>query len=422
MPEDPSPRWTPFVLVALMLAAGATGATMASPLFPLYQAAWGIAPSTVTALYVAYMLGVLAALLFLTRLTEHVGAVQMLRIGAGLMVAGLLMSTLAPGPLTLTPVRVLIGGASGIITSAATLALFELSPRQGGLPAIVASSTTMAGFSLGPILCGLVAQFAPFPLVTPYLAVAAVIFVLLICLLRLQNPPPAPPGEAAPQDGAVRSAQRVTHTRSNPTRPSMAPHLGLPGAGALPAFSLTAFTAFAAYALFSLLAALAPSFLSTILPWHGPAISGLTVGLVLSCSALAQLPARHLGPRQSLRLSLWLMGAGALALGLAVHKGLAALFLLAELAIGCGHGIAFLSGMTFIGLVAPGPQRGPVLSSHLCLAYLGTIVPILCVGWMADGMGLVPAVTLFCAVFALICFTLLGASRLVRWPDPGAPQ
>gem|GEM_PF-5414458 len=103
---------------------------MASPLFPIYEAEWGIGHGTITLLYVAYMCGVLAALLFLSRLTDSIGAVRALRIGSALLMAGLFLSAFVPGVVGFLPVRMLIGIASGLITSSATIGLFRLEPGE----------------------------------------------------------------------------------------------------------------------------------------------------------------------------------------------------------------------------------------------------------------------------------------------------
>ncbi len=408
--------WWPFWLTALTLLCGAMGATMASPLFPLYEAAWGISHATITLLYVAYMFGVLGSLMFLTRFTDRIGAVRMLRIGSGMLALGLLLSALIGGLVggretgvaALLPVRFLIGIASGVLTSAATVGLFRLEPAPGRIAAMVASLTTMAGFSLGPIVCGLVAQFAPAPLVVPYLVVLAVVGLLGLGLMRLR----ADPGSAVARDVSSGGPGSGPGSRAGGAR-SFLPNLALPEPGRIAGFLVVASAVFSAYALFSLLASLAPSFLPMILPWHGPAVSGLAVGLVLTCSALVQLPARRLSPRPCLRLALGIMIVGTLTLLVAMRLGNASLFIVAEFAIGCGHGLAFLAGMTLLGLIATGPRRGAILSTHLSIGYLGAIVPTLVVGWLADHLGLAPAVMLFCASFALICAVLLALSRLV---------
>ena len=383
--------WWPFVLASLTLAAGAMGATMASPLFPIYETEWGISHGMVTVLYVAYMVGVLAALLFLTQMTERVGAVVVLRGGGLLLVTGLLLSALAPGVKVLLLARVMIGLASGLITSSATLAIFRFEPKGSGKAALVASATTMIGFGLGPFVCGLIAQFAPAPLVLPYLSIMAVMLVLLLCLTLFLHRDPGRP-EA---------------------RLSLLPRLGLPERAERRVFLISALAVFEAYGLFSLLASLAPSFLPLILPWHGPAISGSAVAVVLLCSAMVQLPARKLRPRTILNAALALMTGGTLILILAMHLRAPALFLLADLAIGCGHGLSFLSGMKQIDRITTPLTRGPILSSFLCIAYTGATLPILAVGWLADHAGLAPAVDAFCAMAITVCLTLFLLHRRV---------
>lgn len=390
--------WRPFLLVTLMLVAGTMGATMASPLFPIYEAEWGISHGSVTVLYVTYMVGVLLALLFLAQLADRFGAIRVLRLGAGVLIAGLVMSALSRDVGALIPARVVIGIASGLITSSATMGLFRLEPAPGGRATVVASTTTMAGFSLGPLVSGIIAQFAPMPLVTPYLLIAVAVGALLVCLLLTR-------ADTRPAGGGTLR---------------LAPQVGLPDREGRGGFLVASFAVFSAYALFSLLASLAPSFLPLILPWHGPAISGGAVATVLMCSAGVQIPARRLSPRITLPLALLLLALGCVVLALAMRFQMPALFVLADLAIGGGHGLAFLSAMKVITLVARTERRSAILSSFLCIGYMGAIVPILAVGRLADIWGLSGAVITFCLAFLAICMGLLGLA--LRWSaDSRAP-
>ncbi len=60
-------HWPPFAWVCFAMCVGVMGTALASPLYPLYQAHWGLLPSHITGIYVAYMLGALASLLLLGR-------------------------------------------------------------------------------------------------------------------------------------------------------------------------------------------------------------------------------------------------------------------------------------------------------------------------------------------------------------------
>ncbi|AXK79995.1 MFS transporter [Pseudolabrys taiwanensis] len=387
--------WLPFIIVALSLAAGAMGTGLASPLYPLYEQAWRIPHSTTTVIFVVYMVGVLAAFLCLGRLSNHIGPVIVLRAALVIVLLGLGASAVADGVATLSVGRTLIGIASGMITTAGTTGLLQIEPGGPRRAPLVASMTTMAGFGAGPLVAGLVAQFAPAPLVTPYLVVIVAIAIILVglCFVRTALP--------------VRVGARL----------SLLPKLGFPHAGARPGFLVASFSTFSAFALFSLLAALAPSFLGALLPWHGPAVSGTAIGAVLLCSALVQLPARRLPPRRCLPIALCVMTAGVLLLAAAMETGGPVLFIVAIVTIGVGHGLIFMSGLVVINTVARQEHHAGILATFLSIAYLGTIAPILGVGYLADHVGLASAVVVFCLAFAAFCLLLFAFARTALDPE-----
>lgn len=389
------PRWLSFVFVALALVAGTMGATMPSPLYPLYEEAWRLVPSDITVIYVAYMIGVVATFLFLGRMSSRFGALPVLKAGLAVILVGLALSAVAASPAMLILARAVIGVASGLITSAATLGLVETEPAgPRRMASITASSVTMAGFGLGPFATGLVGQFAPTPLMTPY----GVVFVLALLILAgllvfVRDTRPA-----VPRAGF-----------------SLMPRLVLPRRRGL--FLVAAFSVFTAYSLFSLIASLAPSFVTGVLPWHGPAVSGTLVAAVLFCSASVQLPARGLDTDRGLTIALGLMALGVLCLGIAGATGSIIAFGLADIVIGMGHGLAFMSGLGFVNRL--GQEEGEhagFLASFLTIGYLGTIAPILGVGFLADHVGLPNAIVAYCASAAALCLVLLAACRHFNRP------
>lgn len=388
----PATGWAPFLWVAAALGIGVMGTALASPLYPLYQRAWHIPASTVTLIFVAYMLGVLAAFLFLGRLPGYLGAVGQLRAALLLILAGLGLSMLADGVGMLLAGRLCIGVASGLITTAATLGLLELEPpgprRRASL---IASVTSMTGFGLGPLLGGALAQWVAWPLVTPYLAMIAALAVVLAGLMSFRAPRPM----------------------GQPRRPgalSLRPRFVLPPRAARPRFLVGAFATFCAFALFSLFASLAPSFVADLLPWRGPAVSGAAIAVILFCSAGSQMALRGLPPRGCLLLGLGALGVAVLLLAGALATGSAALFVASDLVAGMGHGLSFMAGLTITNAVAPPEERAGVLSCFFSIGYLGTIVPVLGVGVLADHLGLIAAVLVFCAAFGVAVLGLLAAT------------
>ena len=109
--------------------------------------------------------------------------------------------------------------------------------------------------------------------------------------------------------------------------------------------------------------------------------------------------------------------AGVLLLAAAMKIGGAALFTLAIVTIGVGHGLTFMSGLVVINTVARQERHAGILATYFSIAYLGTIAPILGVGFLADHIGLAPAVIVFCLAFAAFCLLLFALARRALDPD-----
>src|SRR5437763_12440599 len=98
-----------FAWVCYSMCVGVMGTALASPLYPLYQEAWKLRPSDITHIYVVYMFGVLASLLFMGRLTGRFGFLALLRLGLVFMTIGLVLSAAAADVPVFTLARLLIG-------------------------------------------------------------------------------------------------------------------------------------------------------------------------------------------------------------------------------------------------------------------------------------------------------------------------
>lgn len=68
-------------MVSLALCTGTIGTALASPLYPIYQQIWHLLPSHITYIFVAYMFGCLATLLFFGRTSNSLGFLRTLQIG-----------------------------------------------------------------------------------------------------------------------------------------------------------------------------------------------------------------------------------------------------------------------------------------------------------------------------------------------------
>ena len=375
--------WRPFLMVSLALCIGTMGTALASPLYPIYQQLWHLLPSHITYIFVTYMLGCLATLLFLGRTSNSIGFLKTLELGLVIITVGLLLSMFANNALWLSLGRFIIGIASGLMTTSALIGLMWSIPESHKSHAPQLSSViTAVGFGLGPLVGGLIAQFSATPLFTPYIPIIVGAMLCFVGLLRLPQP--------------EFSAQAF----------SIAPHLERPEAQFHAEFYITGLTAFCAFAAFSLFASLSPSFVQFIIPWHGPLVSGLAISSILFISALIQFFAKSLPAARSLNYGLLLLLVSCLLLAICMQTHWSPLFFISDIGVGLGHGLGIMGSFGLIHQMTDPHNRAAVISTYLFMGYLGTIVPIIAVGYSADLWGLNLAVSGFGLGMALLCLGL----------------
>ena len=370
------------------MCVGVMGTALASPLYPLYQARWDLLPSHITGIYVAYMLGALASLLFLGRLSDRFGFLPVLRSGLMLVTAGVVLSALAWNVPSFVVSRVAIGIASGMITTSASVGLTQLSRSGNVQHASAMTSFAMSlGFGLGPLVGGALAQWLPQPLVTAYVPSLGLGALAVYALYQVQVPALAQAG--APQ--ALRD---------------WLPRITLPLPAVRRPFFIACFGAFCAFGIFGLYASLAPSFMGQMLPWHGPAVSGMSIALILFLSAGVQWLARPVHTKTCALWGLGLLAAGNLWLMATTYSNWSLLFVFSLLTTAAGHGLMNLAGIAIVNKVARPDNRSGLLSTYLVVGYIGTIAPILGVGWLSDHVGLPLAIVTFCIFMAVLTSSL----------------
>lgn len=385
-------QWPPFAWVCFSMCTGVMGTALASPLYPLYQERWHLAASDIAQIYVVYMFGAMASLLFLGCLSDRFGFLPMLRTGLILITSAVLLSAVSWNVSSFLTSRLVIGLASGMITTSASLGLAQLS--RGDDPQRGAAMTTFAmtmGFGLGPLVGGLVAQWAPAPLVTAYIPTLFMSTLAIYSLYKIRVPSTA---TTSPSSGAPASFFHWL------------PRVTLPPFALRRQFWIGCMGAFCAFSMFSLYAALAPTFIKTILPWHGPAISGMSIASILFLSSAFQLAGRYLPGKTCAMAGFAALVVCSLLLILTTYVGHASLFVLSVVATAFGHGLVNLAGMSMVGKVATSGNRSGLLSTYLIVGYLGTILPILALGWLADRLGLATAIVIFLATMAALAASL----------------
>lgn len=260
---------SPVVWVSFAMIVGVMGAALISPLYALYQQTWQLQASDVSLIYVIYMGGALLALLLGGRLPDRIGFRPVMTVGMVLSFVGTLISMLAWDAISLTVGRFLVGVSSSIVMTSATVGLARLArPGDQHRTSVMTGFLLSLGFALGPFIGGVIGQWVPAPLVTAYVPTLIMVALGLVVLRRLPLP---------------------AETREPLSWRDVQPKLTWPAKEVSSTFILTCCLPFLAFGVFGLYASMTPLFLDKLVPWHGPAVGGIALALILLMSAIVQM-------------------------------------------------------------------------------------------------------------------------------------
>jgi len=378
-----------FWVVAAAFAVLMSFTTVPTPLYALYQSRDGFPTLVVTAIFAAYAVGVMLGLLFLGHAGDHLGRRPVVLAVTGVQVLTALGFTLWTDVAGLLALRLISGLAAGVLTSTATAYLAELRrqwrPDAPGLAVTVGGAANLGGLALGPLVAGMVAEWAPAPLVTSYLILAAAIIAIAVPLARV------PETVQASQEAFVLRPQPI----AVPVR-----HRGLywaAGIGILTAFAITGFYG-----------SVAPAFLGQVLGTSDRLLSGVASTAVFAAAAIAQLGFGHLPMRRQLRIATVAMVLGLIGIAIAGPTASLVAFLGGGLVAGAGLGLMFRGSLAVASGLSDGHNHGAVLAGILLIGNAGLAVAPVMVGLSLQWLPIIEVSVGFAAVVLV----------LVLWAGP----
>ncbi|MFI9327043.1 MFS transporter [Kitasatospora sp. NPDC052868] len=415
MPSATRPAPVARAAVALALWVTMAGTTVPTPLYPLYQHAFGFTPFAVTVVFAVYAVGVVAGLLTLGRLSDRIGRRPVLA-GALLLAAAAdgLFEAADSLPWLLTA-RVVSGLSAALITGSATAALLDLAaPDRRQHAQTLALAANMGGLACGTLIAGALAQWAGSPLRLPWTVMLALTATALLGLLAVPETVPGggsgPEQTGAGQTGAGRAGARF-RLRLQPLR--------VPAA-IRPAFLRAALAGGSGFAVLGVLTAVSGLFLATVLDIHNRALTGLVVCLAFAATAVGQLLARVLpAPRALPTACAGLVAAAALIATALLTESLTPL-LLGACVNGLATGTAVGTGLGAINTGVAPQQRGEAVSTFFAILYTMLSVPVVGVGVLIQLAGLRTAGLVFSALVAALA--LGAAAGLARRPATVHPR
>ena len=417
-------------LTALTLFALLVSANLSTPLFPLLAERFDTGSLGITLAFSSYVLALITGLLVFRRVADTVNRRTVLITALIAASAATAAFAIAPSLGWFGVARAVQGIAIACATGTASGALRVLLPGRPEFAARLTLLATSGGVALGPIIGGALSLTGA-PLVTPYLAVAAVLAALVPAILLIAphlacRPIPAPAplalSDAPPHHTPHHAARRRPARNSATARPG-APDPALPQRAPHPeasrAFWVAASTGFLSFAVFGFCLSLAPSLFATIVGSDAPLVIGALAAVTLAASATVQLlPLRG---AWRMPVGLTLLACGLIGFALADRYGDAAWLIVSGVLAGAGQGVAFQAAFTRAILTVSPQGHASTVSAIYTVTYLGSAVPILGLGALAEQLGLSAAVTIFAlaAAGASVLLALLGRER--RTPEPVLP-
>ena len=367
--------------------------TVPTPLYAVYQERDGFPTFLITVMFAAYSVGVMVALWLAGHLSDRVGRRPLILAATGIEIVAAIMFVLWQDTAGIIASRLVAGLGIGILTASATAHLADLRrahrPDSTAFAATVAGIANMGGLAIGPLIGGAFAEFAPAPLVLPY-----VVFLLAFLGLGL-------------------AYMLVPETVERPTEPFRyrPQRVRIPAEGRR-AYWAAGVAAFAAFAVTGLFGSVAPTFLARILGQTDRLAAGAVTFSVFGAAALAQVVFARLAMREQLRVGIGAMVAGLVFLGAADVVGSGALFVAGGVVAGAGVGLLFRGALAIAGSLADARTRSEITSGIFLLAFAGMTVPPLAVGAALLVAPLVPVFLTF--VVLVLALTVWAGAVVLR--------
>lgn len=367
--------------LAITLLSFLAASTAPTPLYHLYQEQLQFSAATLTLIFGVYAISLLAALLTVGSLSDHLGRKPVIFTAVTLNMLAMLLFITADSVAWLISARVLQGFATGMATAVLSAALLDTDRQQGPL---VNSVAPLIGMALGAMGCGLLAEFAPLPLQLTYWVLLALFVLQALYVWRL-------PESVSRRPGAWSSLRPTLHVPVQ-ARATLWRVLPLNIAG---------------WALGGFYASLAPSLVRTATGSTSNLIGGATVAMLTLTGASMIYTLRNRPADSVLRIGASVMPVGVALVLLAVHSASLSLFFIGTLVAGCGFGASFLGALRSLVPLALPHERAGLMSAFYVLSYLAFCLPAFLAGYLTRTFGLVVTTDGYGAVLIMLCVIAL---------------
>jgi predicted MFS family arabinose efflux permease len=335
-----------------------------TPLYAIYQAAWGFSALTTTVVFGVYAVAFLATLLTVGRLSDHIGRRPVLLAAIAGEVLAMVVFADAHSVVALIAARIIQGLATGAAIGAVGAGMLDIDAGPG---AVANATAPGLGTASGALLSSFAVQWLPAPTLLVYLVLIGVLAAQAFGVVLLPETSPRAPG-----------AWR-----------SLVPRLALPAQTRRPLLA-AAPVLFAVWALAGFYGSLGPSLIAHLVGSTAVVDAGLGIGVLAGVAALTTYVLRATPAPRVMLIGTSTLIAGVAGVLLTLWAGSAVGFFAGTALAGVGFGAGFQGGIRLVAPLAPPNQRAGVLSVLFTVSYLGLGIPAIAAGVaVVRGAGLV---------------------------------
>ncbi|WP_242611036.1 MFS transporter [Blastococcus saxobsidens] len=394
--------WTAAGLLLLVLAASG----VPTPLYRVYQEQFGFGPGVLTMVFGIYAFALLATLLVVGGLSDHVGRRPVLVGGLLLQAVAMAVFLAADGVGWLLAARVVQGLSVGALTGTLGALLLDTQRRDRPLGALLNSAAPGLGLSSGVVGAGLAVEYAASPTRWIFAVLTGAMLVGTAVVAVLPETSPRAPGALA----SLRPTVRVPRSQRS-------------------AFLTALPVLVAAWALGGLYLSLGPSLAAAVFGIEAPLVGSLLVLAMQGTAAVGAVVGHNLPAERAMVAGASVFATGVAGTIAALLTGETVVMFVSAFVSGLGFGMAFLGAVaTSSAGVAPAERAG-LLSSVFVVGYLSFSIPAIIAGSLSATIGLERVAEVYAAVLVVLALTAVAGVRLRRRaaarstePAPGRAQ
>ncbi|CRM62506.1 multidrug resistance protein D [Pseudomonas sp. 24 E 1] len=374
--SSPISQRSSLVFLAVTLLTFLAASSAPTPLYHLYQEGLHFSAGMLTLIFGVYALSLLAALLTVGSLSDHLGRKPVIFAALILNMLAMLLFINEGSVAWLIAARTLQGFATGMATAVLGAALLDTDRQQGPL---VNSVAPLLGMACGAMGSSLLVEFAPLPTQLIYCTLLVLMLLQAVYVWRL-------PETVSRIPGALASLRPTLHV---PPQARRALWLSLP-------------VDVAVWAMGGFYLSLAPSLVRAATGSTSNLIGGGLVAVLTLSGALMIFTLRNRQADKVLRLGAGLLAVGVALILTAVHSASLPLFFIATLIAGSGFGAGFLGALRSVVPLALPHERAGLMSAFYVLSYLAFCLPSLLAGNLIRSFGLIVTTDGYGAVLILL--------------------